>query len=96
MKSLIIAAVAVAALSFGTTTAMAEHRHHSYHRYGCAPYATPYEAYRYSPSYSNRYYGYRSPYYGHSHVHSYRYGYPAYGGSSIGVHGRNFSFHIGF
>lgn len=64
MRNLILAAAAVAvvALSFATSTAMADHNHHSSYRPGCAPYATPYQAYRYSPAYSGRYQAYRSHY----------------------------------
>ncbi|MBI2480352.1 MAG: hypothetical protein HYV60_17470 [Planctomycetia bacterium] len=77
---------------------MADHNHHSYYGSGCAPYATPYQAYRYSPAYSGRYHGYRSPYYGAAPIsrYGYGYGYPGYSRSGVGVNGRNFSFYFDF
>ena len=89
MRNLILAAAAIVALSFATSTVRADH---TYYRPRCAPYVTPYQAYRYSPTYTSRYRAYHSPYYrGHSY-----YGYPGYSSSSFGVHGRNFSLHFGF
>ncbi|MBC8350493.1 MAG: hypothetical protein H8E66_00805 [Planctomycetes bacterium] len=96
MRNFILATAAVVALSFASSTAMAEHYSQSYYRRSCAPQVTPYHAYRYSPAYSSRYHAYRSPYYRPSQIQSRYYGYPSYSRSNIGVHGRNFSFHIGF
>ena len=103
MKSFILASAAVVTLSLAASTAMADHNHHSNYRPGCAPYATPYQAYRYSPSYSNRYLGYGgSPYHRgapiprYGNVYGNGYGYPGYSSSGIGVNGRNFSLYFGF
>ncbi len=98
MRNFILATAAVVALSFTTSTAKADHNHRSYYRPRCAPYVTPYQAYRYSPSYYGRYNAYRSPYYAPSPIYryGYGYGYPGYSRSGIGVSGRNFSFYYGF
>jgi hypothetical protein len=101
MKNFILATAAAVALSFAASTAMADHNHHSNYGPRCAPYATPYQAYRYSPSYSNRYYGYgASPYHRGAPIPRYGTvygnGYPGYSNSGIGVNGRNFSLYFGF
>ena len=105
MRNLILASAAILTFGFGSSSAMAEHNR-SYVAPRCAPRATPYQAYRSSPSYSSRYHGYQSPYYRPVPSHSYHpshqayrypsYGYSSYPRSSIGVYGQNFSFRIGF
>ncbi len=102
MRNLLLATAAVAALTFVTSTASADH----YNRRppGCYPSATPYQVYRQSTYYSNRYNAYRSPYnspyrspYSYGNYGRYgNYGYPGYSRNSFGVQGQNFSFRIGF
>lgn len=104
MRNFILAAACVLTATFATSTAMADHygyrqsfhRGPSFHPYGRGGFVTPYHAYRYSPAFSNRYYGYRSPYYGQVYHHNYHYARPGFGSNAFGVQGGNFSLYLGF
>jgi hypothetical protein len=118
MNKLILATVAIAAMTFGALPVMADHNRAprpavcpSGGGFGGSPYVRSYSSYRsYSPYSVHRYEIQRySPYHSlykrghgsshslHGHGHKHGHGsYSPYSRSNLGIHGKHFSFHIGF
>jgi hypothetical protein len=95
MKNLILAATAIAAISFTTSTATARHlhrrvvRHHGHVPHVVRHHVVPHHAYRHVPVYSGRYHAYPAH-------HGYHYARPHYSSGGISVNGRHLSLYIGF
>ena len=106
MKKFLLIAAAVVGTMLAADSAMADHRHHGHRGGHHHAHRGHVHVHRFAPSYRS----YCAPYHG-SYTRSYGYGYPSvytrrsvyypysshyYGPSHLGVHGNNFSFHVGF